>query len=210
MSNILNDVLNIMFGLTNDWGMAIVALTILVKVIMLPLSIKQKIAMSKQQKLSSAVNEINKKYKNNEEKKNEALKKCYKENSSSLLGFFIVFLQLPILIPLFNSIKALSIETGSALVPWVSSLKVHDSSYIIPIIYSIVALGPSLLNYIGYLKGFNSDKPLKQNIITTIVISIMLTFKSPVVMGIYLITSGVFSILEEMIYRFLFKSKCEA
>ncbi|WP_084655828.1 hypothetical protein [Andreesenia angusta] len=67
-----------------------------------------------------------------------------------------------------------------------------------------------MLNYIGYLKGFNSDKPLKQNIITTIVISIMLTFKSPVVMGIYLITSGIFSILEELIYRSLFKSKCKA
>ena len=207
MSNLLSNVLNILFNFTNDWGVAIVSLTVIVKVILVPLSIKQKIAISKQQELTSGINEIKKKYKDDESKMNEEINKYYTKNGSSLFGCFIGLLQLPILITLFKVIKTVNIDTGSIIVPWVSSLKSYDTSYIIPIIYTLVSLAPSLLDYMGYLKGFNKDKPLKQNIVNVIVMSIIITFKSPVALGIYLITSGLVSVVEEIIYRLIIKKK---
>ncbi|MSU00289.1 membrane protein insertase YidC [Tissierella sp. DSM 105185] len=207
MSNLLSGVLNILFNFTNDWGLAIVALTILVKVLLIPLSIKQKTALLNQQNLTSEINEIKKKYKDNEIKMNEELGKYYSQNGFKFFGVFIGLLQIPILITLFNVIRGNSIDAGSILVPWVSSLKAYDHNYIIPILYALVSISPNLLNYIGVLRKFDESKPLKQNILSVIIISIIITSRSPVAIGIYLITSSGISFVEELIYRLIIRNK---
>ena len=164
MSNILTNILNILFTYTNDWGIAIVGLTLAVKVLLIPLSIRQKISMLKQQKFTEDINKIKLKYKNNETKMNEELNNYYTQNTSNLMGCFIALIQLPIIVILFRVIRSINIDTGSMLVPWVISLKSYDTSYIIPLIYTIMALGPSILNYIEYVKGYDENKPMKQNI----------------------------------------------
>ncbi|WMM23877.1 membrane protein insertase YidC [Tissierella sp. MB52-C2] len=206
MSNLLSSVLNILFNFTNDWGLAIVALTILVKVLLLPLSIKQKMALLKQREFTTEIDEIRKKYRDNETKMNEELTKYYTKNGSSLLGSFTGLIQIPILIILFNVIKANSVDTGSILVPWASSLKSYDTSYIIPLVYALVSISPNLLNYIGYLRRFDESKPLKQNIVSIIIISIILTSRSPVGIGIYFITSSIITFIEELIYRLILRN----
>jgi YidC/Oxa1 family membrane protein insertase len=206
MSNLLSSVLNILFNFTNDWGLAIVALTILVKVLLLPLSIKQKMALLKQREFTTEIDEIRKKYRDNETKMNEELTKYYTKNGSSFLGSFTGLIQIPILIILFNVIKANSVDTGSILVPWVSSLKSYDTSYIIPLVYALVSISPNLLNYIGYLRRFDESKSLKQNIVSIIIISIILTSRSPVGIGIYFITSSIITFIEELIYRLILRN----
>lgn len=203
MSNILTNVLNLLFNFTNDWGMAIVGLTLGVKILLIPLSIKQKVSMLKQQELTKDINNIKLKYKNNESKMNEELNNYYKQNSSSLMGCFITLIQLPIIVILFRVIRNINIDTGSILVPWIISLKSYDTSYIIPLIYTIMSLGPSILNYIEYIKGYDENKPMKQNIISIIIMSLMLTLRSPAAIGIYFITSSFISFIEDIIFRIM-------
>lgn len=205
--NLLSSVLNLLFNFTNDWGIAIAGVTILVKVLLLPLSIKQKMAISKQQEFAAKVNEIKTKYKDNEVKMNEELNNFYTQNSSSMLGCLISLIQIPILIILFKVIRTASIDTGSILVPWVTNLKAHDTNYIISLIYTLISLSPNLLSYIEYLRGFDESKPLKQNIISVVIMSIILTFRSPVALGIYFITSSLVSFIEELIYRLIIRNR---
>lgn len=207
MSNILTNILNILFTYTNDWGIAIVGLTLGVKVLLIPLSIRQKMSMLKQQKFTEDINKIKLKYKNNETKMNEELNNYYTQNTSNLMGCFIALIQLPIIVILFRVIRSINIDTGSMLVPWVISLKSYDTSYIIPLIYTIMALGPSILNYIEYVKGYDENKPMKQNIISIIVMSLMLTLRSPVAIGIYFITSGFVLFIEDVIFRIIKRNK---
>ncbi|AFS77389.1 inner membrane insertion protein OxaA [Gottschalkia acidurici 9a] len=204
MSNLLSSILNILFTFTNDWGLSIALLTISVKFLLIPLSIKQKISMSKRGDFSNGINKIKEEYKNDEKKMNEELSKYYTENSKSLFGCFTILLQIPILMSLFKIVKAINIDSGSILVPWVSSLKSYDTYYIIPIIYALISIAPSLLNYISFLKLSNPNISLKQNIISILIMSIMLTSRSPVALGIYFITSSLVTLLEEIIYRLVF------
>ena len=203
MSNMLTNILNILFNYTNDWGMAIVGLTLGVKILLIPLSIKQKVSMLKQQKFTEDINKIKLKYKNNETKMNEELNNYYTQNTSNLMGCFIALIQLPIIVILFRVIRSINIDTGSILVPWVISLKSYDTSYIIPLIYTIMALGPSILNYIEYVKGYDGNKPMEQNIVSIIVMSLMLTLRSPAAIGIYFITSSFVSLIEDVILRII-------
>lgn len=207
MSNILSNILNLLFNLTNDWGIAIMGLTLVVKLLLLPLSIKQKAATSKQQNFTKGINNIKTKYKNNEEKMNDELKNYYTQNSSSIMGCLVSFIQLPIIMMLYKVIRSVNIDTGSILVPWVISLKAYDTSYIIPLVYTIISLSPSILNYIEYLRGYNENKPMKQNIASVIIMSVILTSRSPVALGIYFITNGLVSFIEELIYRIIIRNK---
>lgn len=207
MSNMLTNILNILFNYTNDWGLAIVGLTLVVKVLLIPLSIRQKLSMLKQQKFTEDINEIKLKHKNNETKMNEELNNYYRQNTSSLMGCFIALIQLPIIVILYRVIRGINIDTGSMLVPWVISLKSYDTSYMVPLIYTIMALGPSILNYIEYVKGYDENKPMKQNIISIIVMSLMLTLRSPVAIGIYFITSGFVSFIEDIIFRVIKRNR---
>lgn len=207
MSNILINVLNLLFNLTNDWGMAIMGLTLGVKILLLPLSIKQKVSMSKQQKFTEGINDIKLKYKNNKSKMDEELTNYYTQNGSNMMGLFLSVVQLPIIMILFKVIRSINIDTNTILFPWVISLKSYDTSYIIPLIYTLLALSPNILNYIGFLKGYDESKPVKQNIITIIIISLMITARSPVAIGIYFITNSLVSFIEELIYRLIVKNK---
>lgn len=65
ISNLLNLALNYFFNITGDLGIAIIILTILVKIFLIPISFKQKLNMFSQQKFSKGLEEIKEKYKNN-------------------------------------------------------------------------------------------------------------------------------------------------
>ena len=127
------------------------------------------------------------------------------KNSKNLLGCFTSLIQIPIIFSLFKVVRTLNIDVGSKLIPWVENLKVHDSSYILPIIYVMVSIAPHLLGYISYFKGFNESKSIKQNIITVIIISIFVIVKSPVALGIYFVTASAVSFIEEVIYMLIIR-----
>ena len=205
MSNLLSEFLNILFTFTNDWGMAIVGLTLAIKLLLLPLSLKQKISVNKQGDMNKEINEIKEKHKNNKTKMDEELKNCYMKNSKNLLGCITPLVQIPIIFSLFKVVRALNIDVGSKLIPWVESLKVHDSSYILPTIYILISIAPHMLGYINYFKEFNEGKSIKQNIFTVVIISLFVIVKSPVALGIYFVTSSIISFLEEMIYMLIMK-----
>ena len=205
MSNLLNEFLNILFNFTNDWGMAIVGLTLTVKLILLPFSIKQKIALKEQGNMNKEIEEIKKKYKKDQSKMDDELKNYYMKNSKDLLGCFTSLLQLPIIFTLFKVIRNINIDVGSKLIPWVESLKLADSSYVLPIIYLVISLAPQVINYISYIKGFNKTKPTLQNVITIVLISLFVIVKSPVALGIYFVTSSLVGVIEEVVYMLIMR-----
>jgi YidC/Oxa1 family membrane protein insertase len=207
ISNLLNSTLNYILSITGDLGIAIILLTAAVRIILMPLAFKQKLNMQKQQRLSEDLEEIKKKYKNNKEKLEVETEKYYKENAKGMLGFLTTLLQLPIIFTLYKVIIRLPMEAGTILVPWVSSLKMADSYFIVPALYIISALSPNLLSYIPFLKTAAQAKVSRANIIVTSVISGLITFKAPVAIGLYLITTSVFSVLEEIAFRLYSRRK---
>jgi YidC/Oxa1 family membrane protein insertase len=94
-------------GLT--WAWAIVATTVLVRMILVPLTIKQIHSMQSLQKHAPQMKEIQKKYKHDKQKQNEELMKFYKENQINPAASCLpMLLQIPVFISLYYTLKHFS------------------------------------------------------------------------------------------------------
>ena len=93
------------------WALSIVFLVIIMRLILLPLFIKQMHATRKMTALAPQVAELRKKYKNDRQKLNEETMKLYRENGANpLAGCLPVVAQLPVFFALFNVLRAISLD----------------------------------------------------------------------------------------------------
>ncbi|MDD5603768.1 MAG: YidC/Oxa1 family membrane protein insertase [Eubacteriales bacterium] len=89
------------------YGLAIIIFTLLIKVLLLPLSVKQYRSTSKMQQVQPQIQDLQRRYKNDKEKMNQELMKLYKENNVNPAGGCLpMFVQLPILISLYRVIQS--------------------------------------------------------------------------------------------------------
>jgi len=90
-----------------SYALAIVLLTVAIKVILYPLTYKQMKSMKVMQELQPKIKELDKKYKNNPKKKQEAMMELYKKNGANpLSGCLPLLIQFPILIGLFRGLQS--------------------------------------------------------------------------------------------------------
>jgi YidC/Oxa1 family membrane protein insertase len=102
------------YNIVHNYGVAIIIFTIITKVILLPLAIRQQKSTIQSQKMQPLINELQRKYKNDPQKMNEEWLKLTKENKFNPLGGCLIsLLQIPIILgmlfvvgkPLTNMIK---------------------------------------------------------------------------------------------------------
>ena len=94
------------YSLTNSYGMAIILFTLVTKLIMLPFQMKSKKSMMRMSRMSGRLQEIQKKYANNQTKQAEEMQKLYAEEGvSPMSGCLWSFLPLPILLALYSIIR---------------------------------------------------------------------------------------------------------
>ena len=204
--NIFKYILGFFYQFSGDYGIAIVLLTITVKFIMLPFWIKQRVAMKKQISFTKKIEEVKARYKTNKNKQEDELNKLYSENSKGLLGCLIPILQLPIISGLYMSINRVQIEAMSILVPWTINIGNTDDKFIVPIIYTLITIAPSI---ISYLKVFdkNEQPATIKSILPMIIMGVLITIKAPIALGIYFITTSLFNLLEDIGFRIYSKGK---
>lgn len=94
------------YSLVSNYGLAIILFTIIIRLILLPLNVKSQKAMKKQQKIQPIMAELQKKYANDQEKLQKETMKLYKENNISMTGGCLpTLIQMPILIGLYQVIQ---------------------------------------------------------------------------------------------------------
>jgi YidC/Oxa1 family membrane protein insertase len=88
------------------WGMSIVGLTVIVRLVLLPLTLKQIRSMNAMRALQPQMKEIQEKYKDDRQRMNQEMMKFYRENKVNPLASCLpLVLQLPVFIALFQSLK---------------------------------------------------------------------------------------------------------
>lgn len=89
-----------------SWGLSIVGLTIIVRAVMVPLTLRQFRSMQKMQVLAPQLKEIQAKYKEDKQRQNEEIMKLYRENGVNPFGACLpLVLQLPVFISLFYALR---------------------------------------------------------------------------------------------------------
>ncbi|MCP9952200.1 membrane protein insertase YidC [Actinomadura madurae] len=91
------------------WGGSIILLTVLLRLVMVPLFVKQIHASRKMQELNPKVQALRKKYKNDKQRLNQEVMKLYQENGANpLSGCLPLLVQMPVFIGLFQALKNIS------------------------------------------------------------------------------------------------------
>ncbi len=94
------------YNLVDNYGLAIILFTIVIKLILMPLQIKSQKAMKRQQKVQPIIMELQKKYANDQQRLQQEMMKVYKENNVSMTGGCLpLLIQFPILIGLYRVIQ---------------------------------------------------------------------------------------------------------
>ena len=106
ISHGLGFILNFIYGFVNNYGVALIIFTVLVKLILLPLSAKQQKSMVKMQQVQPKLKELQDKYKNDPQKLQQEQMKLYKEHNVSPAGGCLpTLIQMPILLCLYQVIS---------------------------------------------------------------------------------------------------------
>ena len=100
-------ILAFLYDLINNYGLAIILFTVIIKIVLLPLSIKQQRTLKKSTQLQEKMKVIQFKYKNNPEKMNQEMMELYKsENMSPFSGCLTAIVQLLLLLSVFYLVRA--------------------------------------------------------------------------------------------------------
>ena len=126
-------VMALLYSVIPSYGIAIILLTVVVRLVLYPLTVKQTKSMQAMQRLQPEIKRLQAKYKNDRQKLNEEMMKFYKENKvNPLSGCLPLILQLPLFIVLYRLIHDLtatiiaggvivgSLTTGGGLPPTVT------------------------------------------------------------------------------------------
>lgn len=106
-SSIFGYLMNYIYMIVQNYGVAILIFTVLVKVLLLPLTIKQQKSMAAAQKMQPIIKELQNKYGKDQQKFNEEYQKALKENNMTMMssmgcsGCLINLIQIPILFGMF-------------------------------------------------------------------------------------------------------------
>ena len=121
-----------------NWGWTIVLVTILIKLILYPLSYKGMVSMNKLKELSPKIKEIQEKYKNDKQKSGAKMMEFYKKEGVNPMGGCLpIVLQIPVFFSIYRVLLN-SIELkGAEWALWITDLAEMDPYFVLPILMGI-------------------------------------------------------------------------
>ncbi len=208
-----------MFSVIGNYGIVIILLVLIMRLILHPVTKKSQISMHKMSKLAPRAEEIKKKYSNNKAEMNRQMMMLYKEQGASpIMGFLPMMIQMPVWISLWSAINASVDLRGEGLLPfWITDLSVPDQlfpfGFNVPFIGEYFNLLPLLMGVAFYLQqklmpsqanaAANPQMAQQQKmmaIMMPIMFPIML-YKVPSGVNLYIMTSTALGVLEQHLVR---------
>ena len=144
LEKILKVLLEVFYFLVPNYGVAIILLTILTKVILIPLSKKGTESTAKMSALQPKLQELQTKYKDDPETLNTAMAKLYKEEGINPMGSCLpMLIQFPIFIGLYGLLNKDFSLRGAMFIPgWITDLSIPETVFTLP--FSIPFIGSAI------------------------------------------------------------------
>ncbi len=190
----MTKVLHWAYGFVHNYGLAIIILTIIVKIITLPLTLKSTLSMMKMSKLQPEMAALREKFKDDPQKMNAATMELYKKhNVNPLAGCLPMIIQLPIFFALYKSLLVSIQLKGAPFFGWITDLSEKDPYYITPIIMGVTM-------FIQQKMTPTTADPMQQRIFLIMpVIFTFLFLQFPSGLVIYWLTNNVLSIIQQYV-----------
>lgn len=181
-----------------SYGLAIIAFTAIIRILLLPLTIKQTRSQVAIQKIQPEMKKIQDRYKNDPQKAQQEIMKLYKENNANpLSGCLPMLIQMPILFALFYVFNTLQGINGVSFL-WVPNLAAKDPYYIFPILSAATTYISSTMMVPKSSDSAQAKQTSTMNIAMSVFFGFMsLNFKAALV--VYFVTNNLFQIAQSWV-----------
>ncbi len=134
-------------ALTGNWGVAIILLTVLIKLIFFPLSAASYKSMAKMKLITPRLTKIREMYANDRQKMNQAMMELYKtEKINPLGGCFPILVQIPVFIALYWVLLAAIELRHAPFILWIKDLAALDPYFVLPILMTATMVLQTRMN----------------------------------------------------------------
>ena len=174
-----------------NFGVSIIVVTILIKIALLPLTLKQDKSMKEMKKIQPELEKLKEKYANDKQMLNIKTMELYKEHKVNPLGGCLpLLLQLPILFALFGVLRNGIIPKDSSFL-WLK-LSVPDQFYILPVLNGAVSFLQQKL-----MGSADSNPQMKNMMYIFPIMMIMFSLKMPSGLQLYWLTSSILAVVQQ-------------
>jgi len=182
-------------GLFGNWGWAIIALTLIIRLLLFPLTYKGMLSMQKMKDLAPKIKEIQAKHKGDPQRMNAAVMDTYKKHGANPLGGCLpLLLQIPVFFAIYRVLLNAVELQGAEWIFWVNDLSRMDPIYVLPVL-----MGASMY-YQQKLTPNNFTDPMQQKVfqfLPVIFTFFFITFPSGLVL--YWFVNNLFSIAQQFL-----------
>lgn len=200
LTNLLGTGLEFFHAQGLPWWLSIALLTVVVRTLLFPLTLKQVKSMRAMQDLKPEMDRLRSKYRDNRQKQQEELMKLYQERQVNPLGGCLPLLvQMPIFITMFYVIRGFDQthpDFASGGILWFQDLTVADPYYILPVLSAVTMLAASEIT----AKNLEPQQRWMMRILPVVFTVFLLSF--PAGLFMYWITSNLVTLVQNyLIYN---------
>jgi YidC/Oxa1 family membrane protein insertase len=134
-------------SLSGNWGVAIILLTVTIKIIFFPLSAASYKSMAKMKLITPRLQKLRETYGNDRQKMNQAMMELYRtEKINPLGGCFPILVQIPVFIALYWVLLAAIELRHAPFMLWIRDLSALDPYYVLPVLMTITMVLQTRMN----------------------------------------------------------------
>lgn len=196
LKNLIQQILQYLYSFIGDYGLSIIAVTIVIKIAILPLTIKQDKSMKAMKKIQPEIEKLKEKYKDKPQEMNKAMMEIYQQHKVNPLGGCLpALIQMPIWISLYNVLQAKNdfIPAGTKFLLW--DLTQKDHTFILPIINAAIVFVQQKV----MTPDTQNNEQAKIMLYTFPIMILVMSYAVPTGLQIYWITSSLIGFIQQML-----------
>lgn len=189
-----------------NWGWSIVIMTLLIRLVLYPLTYRGMVSMNKLKELAPKVKELQAQYKDDKQKLNIKMMELYKKHGANPMGGCLpILLQIPIFFAIYRVLlNAIELKNAPWIL-WIQDLAIKDPYFVLPILMGLTM----------YLQQrftpTNFTDPMQEKIMRMLPIIFTFFFLwFPAGLTLYWFTNNLFSVLQQLYVNRIFEKKREA
>ncbi|WP_409344140.1 YidC/Oxa1 family membrane protein insertase [Paenibacillus sp. MBLB4367] len=200
---VLHSLLTLLFHLSHDWGVALIALTLLVRLALGALNLRTARQFVRQHKIKPELAKLREKHKDTPQKLAQETMALYRNNGvKPFSSIGTALLQMPIFMGMYSMFASHGSAMTSVLVPWVDTFAHADPFHLVPAIVGVLTFAVSFIPLVG--ESEMAASPVNQRLLLAAVISLVFAgvmWRAPVALGLYSLSGSLFALLERAFYR---------
>ena len=196
------DVLKAINGIVGNYGIAIIIVTILMRILIFPLTLKQEKSMKKMKDIQPEVDKIREKYKDDPQTLNQKTMEIYKENNVNPMGGCLpILIQMPIFVALYYAFVGNTIPSDATFL-WFNLKQPDHFMKLGTFTINLLPILNTLVTFIQQkvmmgIQPQDKNNPMSSMLYTMPLMMLFIFYNMPSGVTLYYLVSGVLSVLQQ-------------